>query len=382
MIEKTNYFCEKCHKTLDEKQFYKSNNIEKYPPDGHLKLCKQCLTMHLDNWDPKTYLWIIQELDIPYVREEWDALMATYCKEKSKVKGTTVLGRYISKMKLKQYKDYRWKDNEFLKQLAEKRIREAMQERGYDAAEIQSVIEERNNTDVPIQPEEPEDQPYEATPPSYMFEEEPEEDLGLTEEDKRYLRLKWGKNYKQEEWVWLEQFYTEMMESYDVQTAGHMDTLKLICKTSLKANQLIDIGDVDGYQKVSKVYDSLMKSGNFTGLQNKTEKGQSIDSVSEIVAICEKEGFIPRYYIDEPQDKVDQVLADMKGYTRDLVFGDSNISSLIETSLKQLQEAETKEDDFDDDDEDEEINIDELDYEDYTEFSDFLEEEVAEDGTV
>jgi hypothetical protein len=41
--------------------------------------------------------------------------MATYCKEKSKVKGTTVLGRYISKMKLKQYKDYRWKDNEFLK---------------------------------------------------------------------------------------------------------------------------------------------------------------------------------------------------------------------------------------------------------------------------
>jgi hypothetical protein len=40
MIEKTNYFCEKCHKTLDEKQFYKSNNIEKYPPDGHLKLCK------------------------------------------------------------------------------------------------------------------------------------------------------------------------------------------------------------------------------------------------------------------------------------------------------------------------------------------------------
>jgi hypothetical protein len=32
-----------------------------------------------------------------------------------------------------------------------------MQERGYDAAEIQSVIEERNNTEVPIQPEEPED---------------------------------------------------------------------------------------------------------------------------------------------------------------------------------------------------------------------------------
>ena len=56
------------------------------------------------------------------------------------------------------------------------------------------------------------------------------------------------------------------MESYDIQTAGHIDTLKLVCKTSLKANQLIDIGDIDGYQKVSKVYDNLMKSGNFTAV--------------------------------------------------------------------------------------------------------------------
>jgi hypothetical protein len=55
-----------------------------------------------------------------------------------------------------------------------------------------------------------------------------------------------------------------MTESYDIQQAGHVDTLKLICKTSLKANQLIDMGDVEGFQKMSKVYDSLMKSGNFT----------------------------------------------------------------------------------------------------------------------
>lgn len=54
-----------------------------------------------------------------------------------------------------------------------------------------------------------------------------------------------------------------MCESYDIQTAGHIDTLKLICKTSLKANQLIDLGDVEGAQKMIKVYDTLMKSGKF-----------------------------------------------------------------------------------------------------------------------
>jgi len=40
--------------------------------------------------------------------------------------------------------------------------------------------------------------------------------LGLTDEDITYLRLKWGKTYKQEEWVQLEQLYNEMMDSYDI----------------------------------------------------------------------------------------------------------------------------------------------------------------------
>jgi hypothetical protein len=38
----------------------------------------------------------------------------------------------------------------------------------------------------------------------------------------------------------------------------------MVCKTSLKTNQLLDIGDIDGAQKASKMYDMLMKSGKFT----------------------------------------------------------------------------------------------------------------------
>ena len=53
--------------------------------------------------------------------------------------------------------------------------------------------------------------------------------------------------YKPEEWIQLETLYAQMKESYDIQTAGHEDNLKLLCKTSLKANQLIDLGDVEGF---------------------------------------------------------------------------------------------------------------------------------------
>jgi hypothetical protein len=38
----------------------------------------------------------------------------------------------------------------------------------------------------------------------------------------------------------------------------------MICKASLKTNQLLDAGDIDGAQKMSKMYDTLMKSGRFT----------------------------------------------------------------------------------------------------------------------
>lgn len=259
------YYCEKCNRTMSDDQFYSSNNLNKYPNDGKLNQCKKCITMHVDNWNPDTYLWILQECDVPYIPDEWMKLMTNYAKDKSKVTGMTILGRYLSKMKLKQYKDYRWKDTEFLQELANAKIEQAMKRQGYDAAQITTAIEAKK---INIPKEELKEPVYAEPQFDNSYEQEDQDqldDLGLdlTEEDRTYLRLKWGKMYKPEEWVKLEQFYNEMMESYDIQSAGHIDTLKLICKTSLKANQLIDIGDIEGFQKMSKVYDSLMKSGKF-----------------------------------------------------------------------------------------------------------------------
>ena len=173
-----------------------------------------------------------------------------------------------------------------------------------------------------------------------------------------------------------------MMNSYDIQSAGHIDTLKLICKTSLKANQLIDIGDIDGFQKMSKVYDNLMKSGKFTAAQNKAESGEYVDSISELVAVCEKEGFIPRYYTDGPQDKVDRVIQDLQDYTHTLITEEMHLGVLIEKAVKQIEEDRLKEleEEIDDETEDEAMerelfsqkdiyNTDQ----DYSDFADFQE---------
>ena len=332
------FYCEKCNRTMDEKQFYGSNNTEKYP-QGKLHQCKKCVSLHVDNFNPDTYLWILQECDVPYVKDEWNNLLMKYGKDKSKLTGMTILGRYLSKMKLKQFGEYRWKDTEFLQEMANKKIKEAMKDQGYGAAEIAEAIE-RQNFEVPegqlVAPPLPPEEMGTAFPQVF-----PGDDLlstDLTDEDRIYLSVKWGRSYRPDEWVRLEQLYNEMMESYDIQTAGHIDTLKLICKTSLKANQLLDLGDVDGAQKMVKMYDSLMKSGKFTAAQIKSEQGEFVDSVSEIVALCEKEGFIPRYYVDGPQDKVDKVLLDTQHYVHNLVTEEMGLGNLIENAVKLLKE--------------------------------------------
>ena len=383
------YFCKKCNRTMRGTEFYTSNNLEKFPNDGKLDQCKKCVTMHVDNYNPDTYLWIIQDIDVPWVPDEWNKLLAKYGQDKSKLTGMTILGRYLSKMKLKQYKDYRWKDTEHLREVANSKIETTMKQSGYSAAEIAEVIE-KATFKIPdgelVEPPHPEPQQSFQAENYFQPEEEEEiDDLDLTDDDKIYLRLKWGKAYKPEEWVRLEQLYNEMMESYDIQSAGHIDTLKLLCKTSLKANQLIDIGDVEGFQKMSKVYDQLMKSGKFTAAQNKAEQGEFVDSISELVTLCEKEGFIPRYYTDGPMDRVDETLEDMKHYTHSLVTQEMNLGNLIENAVKQMAREEAKPSEEDSDDE--EITLESLSKEvvpltdeDYEEYNDFLEDQIEEDN--
>lgn len=232
---------------MNEDQFYGSNNLEKYP-EVKVDQCKQCMTMHVDNWNPDTYLWILQECDVPYVPEEWNSLLATYGKDKSKVTGVTIVGRYLSKMKLKQWKDYRWKDTAFLQELADNRIEEAMKRQGFGAAEIE-LAKQRGHVPIPEgelnepTPLPQAENPYAVTEDYFAEQSGIEINIDLTDEDKTYLCLKWGKAYKPNEWVSLEQLYNEMLESYDIQAAGDINTLKLACKTSLKANQLLDMGD-------------------------------------------------------------------------------------------------------------------------------------------
>lgn len=371
-----NCFCEKCTKTMDEGQFYT------YKDGRKTELCKKCLTLHIDNFDEATYVWLLQKMDVPYVPEEWIVLrekaLAKANDDPRKLNGMSVFGKYLSKMKLKQWKQYSWADTQMLQaQNAEKRAAtaqelselDAMYQEQYEKGEITEAqyktlvsTSARNanfyaNIPTTAQPFAPDTTFFDEN--QFIDDAElPDPTAALTQEDKIYLAMKWGKLYTPAEWIELEKGYEEMMQSFDIQDADSKNTLLLLCKTNLKANQAIDSGDIEGFQKLSKVSESLRKSAKFTALQNKEEKGDFVDCIGELIALCERDGFIPRFCTDIPQDKVDLTLRDMNEYVRKLVTQDLGFGQQIEDSLKKImiqnemnKEAEERQaeegDDFD-----------------------------------
>jgi hypothetical protein len=117
----------------------------------------------------------------------------------------TILGRYLSKMRMKQFSSYTWADTERLRQEADAKKAEVMARQGYSGEEIEQAI---NTGTMPEKPEdfkqaEAEQQgaaPIDLNAPDFFDDE-------LTEEDKKYLTLKWGKAYRPYEWVQLEKLY-------------------------------------------------------------------------------------------------------------------------------------------------------------------------------
>ena len=238
-------FCEKCKRVLKLERFYQCYDLEKNP-DGYLNTCKDCLTMHVDNFDPRTFTWILQEIDVPYIPDEWNQLLARYGRDRSKLTGTTILGRYLAKMKLKQFKDFHWKDNDFLRELNNSKIKETMERQGYSAQEIAETIQKSTfsipdgNVEIPVYDDymgvnnppgtvngragpvfsDPIRAPdiegssadfagggpvlpdfSAAVQPSALFNDEENDDLDLSEDDIKFLRLKWGRVYRPSEWV-------------------------------------------------------------------------------------------------------------------------------------------------------------------------------------
>ena len=80
-------YCSKCRKTMADSNFYT------YKDGSKCELCKACLTMHINNWEPDTFLWLLEKFDVPYIEAEWNVLRdRAYQKDPYKMTGMSVFG--------------------------------------------------------------------------------------------------------------------------------------------------------------------------------------------------------------------------------------------------------------------------------------------------
>ena len=321
------YFCTCCKKTLDEKQFFKTSRTDKHP-NGVLPECKTCITMRVDDTDPATFLPILKEIDAPYIPGEWRGLLV-----KKTSNAASILGKYVSKMKLNQYKKYHWADSERLVAEETESLLSALRQESDTESEAEEKLDQMMSfNDIPNA--KPKMQTMTTEPAvSSLYGLTPETSkYGLTQEEINDLKVKWGPDYSEDEFLQMEQLLQDMMEAYVIQDPIAVSNAKMICKMTMKMNKFLDIDDVQSSSAISRQLDTFIKTANLAPVQQK-DRQHTTFAISQLAFLVEREGgFIPEYYVDSPNDKIDQVLRDMQEYTEYLVRGETNIAEMVENT--------------------------------------------------
>lgn len=298
--------------------------------------------MTIDDTDPSTFLPILKEINVPYIPSAWRELLV-----KKDPKSPSIIGKYVSKMRLNQYKRYSWADSEELTKKETEALLEAVRQKTNNESEAQSEVDNMLNfTDIPSQkaPMNVDDGPS-MSAGMYQL-------IGLTPETSKYhltqkeideLKVTWGRDYSEDDYMALEQQFHDMQSSYVINDPIAISNAKIICKMTLKMNKFLDIDDVESVSKISRQLDLFIKSANLAPVQQK-DRQSSTFAISQLAFMIEKEGgFIPQWDTSEPMDNIDMILKDMQDYTNSLVLGESNINEMAKNTAAILAQNDLPE---------------------------------------
>ncbi len=96
------------------------NNIYFKDKDGneYTKYTKEEIWEIIDVYKPESFMFILEALDIPYWEEAWNKYRDRYIKNYPAEKPSKMIGRYISYMKLHDFKSFGFKDSYKLNELS------------------------------------------------------------------------------------------------------------------------------------------------------------------------------------------------------------------------------------------------------------------------
>jgi len=135
------------------------------------------------------------------------------------------------------------------------------------------------------------------------------------------MMVKWGFNYKPEQYIKLENFYNQMCETNEIETTQDKDYLKKLAVISMKLDEELEVGNYASSKQLGELFSKYMADSKFRA-SDKTDADKSggLRSFSQIYAEVEKDEFIPPWYKFEKikgltQDLVDKTIMHIENFT-------------------------------------------------------------------
>lgn len=271
--------CNRCGASQTPDAFAPTKSI--FYPDGALPICNSCIESYLVDVD---FDWgevdkICQYADIPFVPKEWERLR--------EMNGDKVFGVYAEVFAQTEYESLGWSDY-------------------YVAFKDLKASGELEN-ELP----------------------------GLAEKRRKQLQDRWGANYDDEALQYLENMYTGLITTQNVNGALQIDQAVKICKMSYEIDNRIRAG-ID-FDKLLTSYDKLVKTAEFT--PRNVKNINDFDSVGELVKWLEKRNWRNKFYDDVTRDIVDETIKNIQAFNQRLYTNESGIGEEITQRLENLRLA-------------------------------------------
>jgi len=131
----------------------------------------------------------------------------------------------------------------------------------------------------------------------------------------------WGSVYNHEQVAWLNGFYQQMRDSHKIETPQHIQSVIMISKMQLRAQEYLDSGNMGDFSKLNKELQTTLTSSGLRPIDAKdSSESSGVRTFSQIFEEVEKDGYIKPKPITYAQDIVDRMIMYILNYSRK-VFG-------------------------------------------------------------
>lgn len=269
--------CKKCKKEKVIQDFAPA-----YSPfwlDGHIDICYDCLDKMVDYSDLNQVDRLCQYANMAFLPEEWRKML--------KREGAGAFRKYANVYHEINYYKFDWgQQNEELKRVAEEGMA------AFELEELKPVV-------------------------------------------LRDLRLKWGEAATEMDLVRMERYFNRSLSEWGVTKETEKDQLRKVVRLSVMMDNSLASGKPN--KELSEMYNKLMAQLSKT-VGDKEEVGYN--SLSQLVAFIERNGYKPQFYDGVPRDEIDMMMDDIQGYLRDLVASEVNFEEMLERAIEKKRKRD------------------------------------------